>query len=41
LRKNGLFSTGHAARRVHVFNAHQPLTTVRAGVKPAGQRRDE
>ena len=33
--------TGHAARRVDIFDAHQPLTAVGAGVKPAGQRRHQ
>ena len=28
---------GHAARRVHVFNAHQPLAAVGACIQPAGQ----
>jgi hypothetical protein len=29
--------TGHGARCVDVFDAHQPLAAVGAGVKPTGQ----
>ena len=36
-----LVSAWNAARRVHVLDAHQPLATVDAGIKPAGQRGDE
>jgi hypothetical protein len=32
---------GHTARRVHVFDAHQPAAAVCAGVQPAGERRDQ
>ncbi|MEN9619196.1 MAG: hypothetical protein RL406_1433, partial [Pseudomonadota bacterium] len=27
----------HAARCVHIFDAHQPLATVRTGVEPTGK----
>ncbi len=37
LLQDELVRTGHAAGRVHVFDAHQPLPAMGAGVQPAGQ----
>ena len=41
LAQDGLVRPGNAARRVHIFNAHQPGALGRAGIQPAGQRRDQ
>ena len=41
LAQDGLPCAGNAARRVHIFNAHQPAALVRARVQPAGQGRHQ
>ena len=38
LLQDALVGAGHAARGVHVFDAHQPAAALRAHVQPAGQR---
>ena len=37
LAQDGLVRPGNAARRVHIFNAHQPGAAVRTRIKPTGQ----
>ena len=37
LRQQGLVGAGHAARRVHVFHAHQPSAAMGASIQPTGQ----
>ena len=41
LLQDQLVGAGHAARRVHVFHAHQPAPAQRPRVQPTGQRRHQ
>lgn len=39
LLQDAFGSARHGTRRIHIFYAHQPLTTVGPRIQPAGQRR--
>ena len=41
LLQDALIGARHTAGRVHIFDAHQPVACVGAGVQPAGQRRHQ
>ena len=41
LAKDFFGRAGHAARRVHILDPHQPTPAVGAGIEPAGQGRDQ
>ena len=41
LLQDDLVCTRYTARRVNVFNAYQPLATMRFGIQPAGQCCDQ